>query len=110
MTLAQNEELASMPAPGPAKKDKKAVIDEVITDAHLEQFFLLLPPEGVDADYHILERAYRSFTAVDFSRFVALYAAKGRNLKAKGKQGTMLDVISRHAKGSEYAATLKKYL
>lgn len=110
MTLTTNEELASVPPPGPAKKDKKAVIDEVITDAHLEQFFLLQPPAGVDADYHILERAYRSFTATDFSRFVALFAAKGRNLHAKGKQGTMLDVISRHAKGGEYAAAIKKYL
>jgi len=107
MTLAQNEELAS---PTSAKKDKKAVIDEIITDESLEQFFLLQPPDGVDADYHILERAYRSFTAVDFSRFVALYAAKGRNLNAKGSHGTMLEIISRHAKGGEYAAAIKKYL
>lgn len=108
MTLSTNEELGAPQAI--AKKDKKAVIDEVITDESLEQFFLLQPPNGVDADYHILERAYRSFTAVDFARFVALFIAKGRNLNAKGKQGSMLEVISRHAKGGEYAATIKKYL
>ena len=108
MTLATNEELGTQQAM--SKKDKKAVIDEVITDESLEQFFLLQPPAGVDADYHMLERAYRSFTAVDFARFVALFVAKGKNLNAKGKQGAMLEVISRHAKGGEYAATIKKYL
>lgn len=104
MTLTTNEELASTTT---TKKDKKAVIDEVITDAQLDQLFLLQPPAGVDTDYHILERAYRSFTAADFSRFVALFAAKGRNLNAKGPQGTMLEVITRHAKGGVYAQALK---
>ena len=108
MTLATNEELGTPQAT--AKKDKKAVIDEVITDESLEQFFLLQAPQGVDTDYHMLERAYRSFTAADFARFVALFIAKGRNLNAKGSQGTMLEVISRHAKSGEYAATIKKYL
>jgi len=104
MTLTTNEELASTTT---TKKDKKAVIDEVITDVSLEQFFSLQPPAGVDADYHMLERAYRSFPAADFSRFVALFVAKGRNLNAKGPQGTMLEVIGTHRKGGEYAHALK---
>ncbi len=110
MTLADNEELASAPAPGPAKKDKKAVIDEVITEALLEQFFALLPPQGIEQDYHMLERAYRGLPAPDFARFVDLFVARGRNLNSKGPQGTMLEVISTHRKGGEYAAAIKKYL
>jgi len=110
MTLVTNEELASTTPASSTKKDKKAVIDEIITDALLEQFFSLEPPQGVDADYHILERAYRGLLASDFARFVALFVARGKNLNAKGSQGTMLEVISRHAKGSEYAAAIKKYL
>lgn len=104
MTFAQNEELA---APTSTKKDKKAVIDEVITDALLEQFFTLLPPAGVDADYHILERAYRGLLAADFERFVALFVARGKNLNAKGVQGTILQLINTHRKGGEYAQALK---
>lgn len=106
MTLANNEELASLPSPV-AKKDKKAVIDEVITDEVLERFFTLQAPAGVDTDYHILERAYRGLVAADFARFVALFVASGRNINAKGSQGTMLAVISRHRKGGEYAQALK---
>ena len=104
MTLAQNEELA---APTSAKKDKKAVIDEVITDALLEQFFALQPPQGVESDYHILERAYRGLTAPDFARFIDLFVARKHNLNAAGPQGTMLQVISTHRKGGDYAQALK---
>jgi len=104
MTLAQNEELAS---PTSTKKDKKAVIDEVITDALLVQFFSLQPPQGVDAEYHILERAYRGLTAPDFARFVDLFVARGHDLNRKGSQGTMLQVISTHRKGGDYAEALK---
>lgn len=109
MTLATNEELASVPSPA-KKKDKQAVIDEVITDALMEQFFELQPPQGVERDYHMLERAYRGLTAPDFERFVAIFANRKHNLNSKGPQGTMLDVISTHRKGGEYAAAIKKYL
>jgi hypothetical protein len=108
MTLSTNEELAAPQAM--AKKDKKAVIQEVITDALLEQFFSLQPPAGVERDYHILERAYRGLLAPDFVRFVDLFVSRGHNIAAKGAQGTMLEVISTHRKGGDYAAAIKKHL
>lgn len=108
MTLSTNEELASLPTP--ARKDKKAVIDEVITDALLEQFFDLLPPEGVERDYHILERAYRGLPAADFARFVELFVSRRHNLNARGPDGTMLEIIDTHRKGAEYAAAIRKHL
>jgi hypothetical protein len=106
MTLTNNEELASLPSP-PTKKDKKAVIDEVITDEVLERFFSLQAPAGVNTDYHILERAYRGLVAADFSRFVELFVAKSGDLNARGPQGTILQLVSRHAKSGEYAQALK---
>lgn len=109
MTESENEELASLPSPV-KKKDKKAVIDEVITDALLEQFFALQAPAGVNADYHILERAYRGLTAPDFARFVDLFVTRGHNLNGKGPQGTMLEVISTHRKGVPYAEAIQKHL
>ena len=107
MTLTTNEELGTPQAM--AKKDKKAVIQEVITDALLEQFFSLQPPAGVDRDYHILERAYRGLLAPDFARFVDLFVSRGHNLQAKGPQGTMLEVIRTHRKGGDYAAAIQKH-
>jgi hypothetical protein len=109
MTEADNEELASLPSPV-KKKDKKAIIDEVITDALMEQFFELLPPAGVERDYHMLERAYRGLPAADFARFIDLFVSRKHNINSKGPYGTMLDVISTHRKGGEYAAAIKKYL
>ena len=108
MTLSTNEELASLPSPG-KKKDKQAVIDEVITDVLMEQFFALQPPQGTERDYHMLERAYRGLPAPDFARFVDLFVARGHQVNSKGPQGTMLEVISRHRKGGEYAAALQRY-
>lgn len=108
MTLTTNEELGTPQAM--AKKDKKAVIDEVITDDLMAQFFDLLPPQGIDRDYHILERAYRGLPAPDFARFVDLFVQRKHNLQAKGPQGSMLDVISTHRKGRPYAEAIKKYL
>src|SRR5690606_684474 len=109
MTESENEELASVPSPA-KKKDKKAVIDEVITDAVMEQRFALQPPQGVEQDYHILGRAYRGLPAADFARFVDLFVSRNCNLNSKGPYGTLLDVISTHRKGGEYAAAIKKYL
>lgn len=109
MTESENEELASLPGPV-KKKDKKAIIDEVITDDLMSQFFDLLPPQGIDRDYHILERAYRGLTAPDFARFVDLFVQRKHNLHAKGPQGTMLEVISTHRKGVPYAEAIQKHL
>jgi len=108
MTLSTNEELATPQAM--SKKDKKAVIQEVITDALLEQFFALQAPAGIDRDYHMLERAYRGLLAPDFARFVDLFVARGHNVGAKGSQGTMLDVISTHRKGADYATAIRNHL
>jgi len=109
MTEAENEELGSLPSPV-KKKDKKAIIEEVITDALMEQFFELQPPAGVERDYHMLERAYRGLLAPDFARFVDLFVSRKHNLNSKGPYGTMYEVISTHRKGGEYAAAIKKYL
>jgi hypothetical protein len=91
------------------KKDKKKITNEVITDALLEQFFDCRPPDGVEADYHILERAYRGLQAPDFERFVKLFVSRQHKLNARGPQGTLLEVINTHRKGTDYVAAIKKY-
>lgn len=90
------------------KKDKQKVLNETIDDSRLGEFFDLTPPAHVDADYHILERAYRGLQAADFSRFITLFIKQGHNINASGEQGTLLNIASQHAHGGEYAAVLKE--
>lgn len=92
------------------KKDKQKVLNETIDDTRLAEFFKLQPPAGIDADYHILERAYRGLQAPDFDRFVKLFVAQGHNINAKGPHGTMLEVINTHVNGTEYAQAIQDAL
>ncbi|MCB1632679.1 MAG: PA4642 family protein, partial [Pseudomonadales bacterium] len=48
------------------RKEKKKVVDEVWTDERIRRFLHLLPPEGVDCDFHRLRRAYQAMRPEDF--------------------------------------------
>ena len=90
-----------------ARKDKKQVIGEEMTDAQVRHFLIAEPPAGVDRDYHCLERAYRGLRAHDFARFLAFFVAEGRNPRATDPQGrTLATVIAGHANGADYIAAL----
>lgn len=92
------------------KKDKEKVIDEVFDEARLESFLKLRPPEGVNPDYNILERAYRGMTADYFAQFLALFISAGHDINAQGPtRKTLLEVISRHQQAGEYIEALKKH-
>lgn len=90
-----------------ARKDKKQIIGEPMTDEQVRAFLHTLPETGMDADYHTLLRAYRSLRAQDFERFLVFFLAEGRDLNAAGPDGkTVLAAISAHQQGSDYADVL----
>ncbi len=91
------------------KKDKQKVLNETIDDERLREFFMLEAPDGIDNDYHVLERAYRGLQAPDFERFLAVFSERGGNINAAGPNGSLLDVIAKHANGAPYAAAIKKF-
>ncbi|MFZ5723124.1 MAG: PA4642 family protein [Pseudomonadota bacterium] len=92
------------------RKDKKQVIGEELTDEQIRRFLVAEPPAGVDRDFNCLERAYRGLRAHDFERFLAIFAAEGRNVGATDPQGRPLQVlIARHANGEDYVAALERY-
>jgi len=94
----------------PPRKDKKKVVDEVWTPERVRSFLDLLPPEGVDADFHRLRRAYQSMRAEDFADFVALFVAAGGRLDARGPEGqTIHDEIARHRHGTPFLEALAQY-
>ncbi len=90
-----------------ARKDKKQVIGEDMTDAQVRVFLNAEPPAGVSRDFHRLERAYRGLRAHDFIRYLAFFVAEGGNLDATDPQGrTLKMVLSKHGNGEEYIAAL----
>jgi hypothetical protein len=90
------------------KKDKKAVEGEVFDDARVRGFLDVLPPLGVDADFHALEVAYRGMTPDSFERFVSFFLEAGRNLQAQNPQGqTITDLVRQHRHGDEYLPFLQ---
>jgi hypothetical protein len=90
------------------RKEKKKVIDEVWTPERVRSFLELLPPEGLDADFHRLRRAYQSMRIEDFADFIELFVAAGGRLDARGpEQQTLLEEVERHRHGAGFAAILK---
>ena len=89
------------------KKDKKQVVGEVFDEDRLRTFLDIQPPAGVDADYHVLEKAYRGMGADNFATFVELFAAAGRNLQARNPAGqTLAEVIAGHRHAEPYLEAL----
>lgn len=90
------------------RKDKKKVIGEHFDDDRIRSFLDLTPPEGVDPDFHVLERAYRGMIAENFETFVKFFVEAGRNIDATDPEGrTLLEQVSQHSRGEEYAQALR---
>ena len=90
------------------KKDKQKVLDEVWTEERIRGFLTLLPPDGVDPDFHRLLKAYQSMRAEDFETFVAMAVAAGLRLRAAGPEGeTVKQIANRHRLSGEFVATLE---
>ena len=90
------------------KKDKEKVIDEVWTEEHVREFLYVRPHDGSDENFHMLLKAYQSMRPSDFELFVNFYCAEGRDVNARRGDGrSVLDLISDHRKGGDYANVLR---
>ncbi|SHF00339.1 hypothetical protein SAMN04487965_1142 [Microbulbifer donghaiensis] len=90
------------------KKDKQKVLGEVFDDQRIAGFLIGEAPEGVNRDYYLLERAYRSMKAESFATFVRLFQEQNLDLDSPGPEGkTLLARIEDHRQGAEYAEVLK---
>ncbi len=89
------------------KKDKQKVLGETFDDARIKTFLELDAPQGVDADYHLLEKAYRGMKADNFATFVRFFNESGRNINAPGPDGkTFLTVVKQHRLAEDYVDIL----
>jgi ankyrin repeat protein len=92
------------------KKDKQKVLGEVFDDERIKTFLQFQPPAGVNADFHLLEKAYRGMKAENFVTFLGFFKAEGRDINAKNPQGkTLLELASEHRHGGDYTKALKDH-
>ena len=92
-----------------ARKDKKQIIGEPMSDEQIQAFLHGNAEQGLNADHHTLMRAYRSLRSEDFARFVAFFLAAGGDLNATDADGrTALAIIQGHQQGDDYAMALKQ--
>lgn len=91
------------------RKDKKKVIGEIFDEARIKSFMAYQPPEGVNADYHLLEKAYRGMLAESFATFVRFFLEDGRDINARNPQGkTMLEEMKTHRLAEEYIEVMER--
>jgi hypothetical protein len=89
------------------KKDKQKILGEVFDDARVKSFLNYLPPEGVNPDFHLLEKAYRSMNIDNFVTFLDFYKQAGHDVNAQNPQGLSLaKIIQQHSNGTPYLSAL----
>lgn len=90
------------------KKDKQKVLGEVFDDARIRTFLEIQPYGDMNADFHVLEKAYRGMKAENFVTFVQFFQEDGRDINATNTDGqTLRELIEQHRLGSDYATILK---
>lgn len=89
------------------RKDKEKVLGEIFDEARIKTFLDYPAPAGINADYHLLEKAYRGMRGENFGTFVKLFVEAGKDLNALGPDGkTFLQSVKTHRNGEEYAQAL----
>lgn len=92
------------------RKDKEKVLGEIFDEARIATFLNYPAPAGINADYHLLEKAYRGMRGENFGTFVKLFLAAGKDINAIGPEGkTFLQVVKVHRNGEEYAVALEAH-
>ena len=90
------------------KKDKQKVLGEVFDDERIKTLLDIQPYGDMNADFHVLEKAYRGMKAENFDTFVKFFLEAGRDINATGEEGkTLLQIVGEHRLGEDYATILK---
>ena len=77
-------------------------------DARIATFLDYPAPAGVNADYHLLEKAYRGMRGSNFATFVKFFCEAGKDINALRPDGkTFLQVVKSHRNGEEYVIVLE---
>ena len=89
------------------KKDKVKVLDEVWTEERVKNFLELETLDGINADFHVLNMAYKNMRIENFEQFLDFFTDAKRDLNAVNDKGrNLLSILADHKKAAPYAAAL----
>lgn len=92
------------------KKDKQKVLGEIFDDERIKTFLDFEAPEGINADFHLLEKAYRGMNIDNFNTFLTFFQEQSRDINAANPEGKNLLTLARqHRHGEEYVAALLEH-
>jgi len=90
------------------RKDKEKVLGEVFNEERIKTFMDYTAPTGINADYHVLEKAYRGMRGENFETFLRLFVEAGKDVNAIGPEGkTLLQIVKSHRNSEEYITALE---
>lgn len=90
------------------KKDKEKVLDEVWTIDRVKEFLDVQPAAGINADFHMLLKAYQSMRADNFEQFIGFFLEKGYDINAVDTdQQTVLSIAKQHKASADFVKVLE---
>ncbi|MDX1634135.1 MAG: PA4642 family protein [Marinobacter sp.] len=89
--------------------EKPKVIGEEWGDERVKSFLFISPYDArINADFHVLIKAYQAMRAGDFERFLGFFTEAGRDINAVNEDGqTILDHVLEHRRSVPYAEALR---
>ena len=92
------------------KKDKEKILDEVWNEERVKDFLNVQTIGDIEADFHVLFKAYQSMRLENFEEFVGFFVADNRDVNATNPKGqTALSIIKQHRNSTAYADILIKH-
>lgn len=88
-----------------------ATFNEEWSDERVFAYLTQLPPEGVNADFHVLYHAFKHMRPFDYERLLTKFVADGRDIHATNPEGQqMQDIIATFPRQKDgFLAILAKF-
>lgn len=88
-----------------------ATFNEEWSDVRVFAYLDQLPPEGVNADFHVLYHAFKHMRPFDYERLLTQFVANGRDINATNPESQRIhDVIAQYPRQKdEFLVVLAKF-
>ena len=88
-----------------------ATFNEEWSDVRVFAYLDQLPPEGVNADFHVLYHAFKHMRPFDYERLLTQFVTNDRDINATNQEGQRIhDVIAQYPRQKdEFLVVLAKF-
>ena len=88
-----------------------ATFNEEWSDVRVFAYLDQLPPEGVNADFHVLYHAFKHMRPFDYERLLTQFVTNDRDINATNPEGQRIhDVIAQYPRQKdEFLVVLAKF-